>query len=157
MLLGEWVSLAFFFVIIAWLSCLTLWIYKTVNHYKRLVKGSQGADLRNVLERLINSQEKFDEQLKKLDSQVLYLGRQSQFPIQKVGIVRFSPYSNTGGNQSFALALLNMEDTGVVLLSLHNREGTRIYIKPVVKGSSQLELSSEEKRAIDDARRRRIN
>jgi hypothetical protein len=64
------------------------------------------------------------------------------------GLVRFNPFGDTGGNQSFALALLDSEGDGVVILSLHSREGTRIYVKPVKKGKAELKVSDEEERAI---------
>src|SRR3989344_5821662 len=73
--------------------------------------------------------------------------------VQRVGLVRFNPFSETGGDQSFALALLNGKDNGVVLLSLHGREGTRVYVKPVKDGESTYELSKEERQAIEEARK----
>jgi hypothetical protein len=146
----EWFLIVLFFI---WLLGLTYWVYKTVEHYKKLVRGSRGSDLKTVLEHLLSSQGKLAENIKKIESDIQFLGKQSQLAIKKVGLVRFSPYSGTGGNQSFTLALLNEKDTGVILLSLHSREGTRIYIKPVLNGESSLELSKEEKQAVLEAKK----
>ena len=52
---------------------------------------------------------------------------------QRVGLVRFNPFEDTGGNQSFALALLDAEGNGWVLSSLHARTGTRVYAKPITR------------------------
>ncbi|NTV41155.1 MAG: DUF4446 family protein, partial [Candidatus Moranbacteria bacterium] len=72
--------------------------------------------------------------------------------IHKVGIVRFNPFKDIGGDQSFALALLDGKDCGIVISSLHTREGTRIYSKPVIKGiSEKYTLTEEEKNAIKEA------
>ena len=72
-----------------------------------------------------------------------------------MGLVRFNPFPDTGGNQSFALALLDESDDGFVVSSLHSRTGTRIYAKAVVGGKADTSLSTEENEAIDQARARR--
>lgn len=71
--------------------------------------------------------------------------------IQKIGMVRFNPFRDTGGDQSFVLALLDNQDTGFLLTSIHGREGTRVYIKPIAYGASKYQLSDEETRAIKSA------
>lgn len=68
--------------------------------------------------------------------------------IRRVGIVRFNPFRGTGGDQSFVIALLSEEGSGVVLTGLHNRTDTRIYAKPVQQGASRYPLSDEEAEAI---------
>lgn len=68
--------------------------------------------------------------------------------IQHVGVVRFNPFPDTGGNQSFAVAVLNAVGNGVVLSSLHSRAGTRVYLKQVADGRAETALSTEEEEAI---------
>ena len=68
--------------------------------------------------------------------------------IQRVGLVRFNPFEDTGGNQSFALALIDASGTGFVLSSLHTRTGTRVYAKAVSDGRSDGALSEEEAEAL---------
>ncbi|MGB9680719.1 MAG: DUF4446 family protein, partial [Minisyncoccia bacterium] len=80
-----------------------------------------------------------------------YLNEMGVNSIQKIGLIRFNPFADTGGNQSFALALLNNFNNGVVISSLHGREGTRIYAKPVIAGKSKYNLSTEEIKAIEKA------
>ena len=70
---------------------------------------------------------------------------------QRVGLVRFNPFEDTGGNQSFALALLDADGNGWVLSSLHARTGTRIYAKAIHGGRSDGALSEEETTAIKQA------
>jgi hypothetical protein len=65
--------------------------------------------------------------------------------------VRFNPFADTGGDQSFALALLDAKGNGVVVSSLHTRTATRFYAKPVAGGASTLSLSDEEVRALKQA------
>ncbi len=70
---------------------------------------------------------------------------------QRVGLVRFNPFEDTGGNQSFALALLDANGDGLVVSSLHSRAGTRLYAKAVAAGRSETALSDEETRAVTEA------
>jgi len=66
--------------------------------------------------------------------------------VQKLGIVRYNPYNDTGGDQSFAIALLDAKGSGVVISSLHNRSGTRVYSKSVAGGEEDTHPFSEEER-----------
>ncbi|NCU42338.1 MAG: DUF4446 family protein [Candidatus Moranbacteria bacterium] len=79
--------------------------------------------------------------------------------VYKIGLIRFNPFKDVGGNQSFALALLDQEKTGVVISSLYTREGTRIYTKPVYKGDALEDHSftEEEKEAIKKANSKKID
>ena len=72
--------------------------------------------------------------------------------IQKVGLIRFNPFDDAGGNISFAIALLSDHDDGVVISSLHGRGGTRVYSKPIKSGKSEFKLTDEEIQAIKEAK-----
>ena len=71
--------------------------------------------------------------------------------IRHVGLVRFSPFHDTGGDQSFALALLDGSGDGVVITALHSRTDSRLYAKPIEHGTSAYALTPEEKEAMDRA------
>lgn len=71
--------------------------------------------------------------------------------VQRVGVVRFNPFTDAGGDQSFALALLDAEGNGVVISSLHSRTETRVFAKSVANGRSKHALSAEEQEAIESA------
>jgi len=117
--------------------------------FKLLKKANnQPKNLKEALDRLRELQESFE----KLSTELKQLKKESQFFIQKVGIVRFNPFKDVGGNQSFSIALLNSKDDGVVITSLYNREGNRIYGKPIRNGKSPYSLSKEEEKAIEKAR-----
>lgn len=68
--------------------------------------------------------------------------------IQHVGVVRFNPFGDTGGQQSFVLALLDGAANGVVISSLHSRQQTRIFLKSISGGTSESNLSAEETEAL---------
>lgn len=81
------------------------------------------------------------------------LEEEGKLHVQKVGLVRFNPFRELGGDHSFSLAILDGTDSGVILTGLHARDRTRIYMKDVKKGKAVLELSQEEKKALEQARK----
>ncbi len=90
--------------------------------------------------------------IKKLSDWNEKLQKISDISITKVGVVRFNPFKDTGGDQSFAVALLDSNNNGLVISSLYSREGTRIYTKPIEAGKSiGYNLSDEEQQAINKA------
>ena len=77
--------------------------------------------------------------------------RDLQGTFGRLGLVRFNPFEDTGGNQSFALALLDSRGDGFVVSSLHARAGTRVYAKAITNGASEAALSDEETEALRQA------
>lgn len=142
-------------VSIVWLIALSIWLYRTTAHYNRLVKSTGGGNLKFILEKILSNQEDTTGYTRVIQNNVDQLKKDGLGDIKKVGIVRFNPFAETGGDQSFVLCLLDGQDTGFVLLSLHGREGTRTYIKPVRQGKSRYQLSKEELQAIEEAREKR--
>ena len=76
------------------------------------------------------------------------LASQLESAIQRVGVVRYNPFEDTGSNQSFVLAMLDARGDGFVLSSLHSRQATRIFLKPVSGGKADSAVSEEEAEAI---------
>ena len=70
---------------------------------------------------------------------------------QKVGILKYNAFQEMGGKLSFALTLLDGNNTGYIINSMHSREGCYNYIKEIVKGESYVELSEEEAESLDRA------
>lgn len=73
--------------------------------------------------------------------------------IQKSAIVRYNPFKDMGGEQSFTIALLDAKNSGIVISSLFTREGTRVYTKLIIQGESKNQLTEEEKQAIEEAKK----
>lgn len=96
-------------------------------------------------------------QLTTLQHNYQHLSKIAATSLQKTAIVRFNPFKHTGGDQSFALALLDNHDSGFILTSIHSREGTRVYIKPISYGASDHTLSKEEQSALDAAKTTKAN
>jgi len=111
-------------------------------------KKKEPKNLKEVLSELKEIEKSFEIVSKELED----LKREGVFSIKQVGIVRFNPFAEVGGDQSFSVALLDGNDNGVTITSLYTREGNRIYGKPINKGKSTYALSEEEKKAIEKAK-----
>ena len=105
-------------------------------------------NLKEVLVQLKDLAGNFEKISKELEE----LKEESRFWVRKIGIVRFNPFREVGGDQSFSLALLDANDSGIVISSLYSREENRIYGKPIKNGKSEYQLSEEENQAIEKAK-----
>lgn len=89
----------------------------------------------------------------KLSEEFENLKKENQLSIKKIGLVRFNPFKEIGGDQSFSVALLDDNDSGIVITSLYSREGNRVYGKSIKGGQSEYLLSAEEKQAMQIAKK----
>lgn len=92
------------------------------------------------------------EEFGRVSDELEKMKQANKLNVQKVGIIRFNPFSEVGGDQSFSLAFLDANDNGVVITSLYTRKENRVYGKPVKNGGSQYLLSDEEMKAIESAK-----
>jgi Protein of unknown function (DUF4446) len=89
--------------------------------------------------------------VERLAARTAILERDLRQSLGRMGIVRYNPFEETGGNQSFALAVLDGNGDGFVISSLHARAGTRVYAKAVKGGTAESALSDEEAAAVREA------
>ena len=113
-----------------------------------LTRGSDGRSLDAVLDFHLDKVGAVARELDELSARSAVLEAANRRSIQKVGLVRFNPFEDTGGNQSFALALTDAHGNGFVVSSLHSRTGTRIYAKAIADGRADGALSEEEGEAL---------
>ena len=116
-----------------------------------LTRGAGGNDLEAVLDAHLDKVFAVARELDELTARTAVLEAAQKRAFQRVGFVRFNPFEETGGNQSFALALLDAAGDGWVLSSLHARSGTRVYAKAIKGGRADAALSDEESAAIGQA------
>lgn len=154
MLLSSYQNLIFFGLFFLWLGFLSVLFYRLFRHYRNLTRGATKKDLKSVLEKLLKDFSAGEKRVSDLEKEVEKIKKDSFGQIQKIGLVRFNPFAETGGDQSFCLAILDGNNSGLIISSLHSRDNTRIYAKPVREGKSAgYELSNEEKQAIKKAKR----
>lgn len=113
-----------------------------------LYGGKEGADLKeNFLARLLRMEAKHEE----IEPRMARLESVAELSIHKVGFLRYNPFDDTGGDNSFVLALLDRNDNGVLISSLYMRDGMRVYAKKIERGTAPYALSQEEKQALAHA------
>jgi hypothetical protein len=121
----------------------------------QLTGGVDGGDLEAVLGQHLETVHQVGRDLDELTARMAVVESSARHHFARAGLVRFNPFPDTGGNQSFALALMDESEDGVIISSLHSRTGTRIYAKAVGAGKAETSLSAEEQDAIDEARAKR--
>ena len=137
------------------LLVLVLALWRRVSGLDRrlagLTRGGEGRSLEAVLDAHLDRVDGVASDLEDVVARTVVLEAASRKAFSRVGIVRYNPFEETGGNQSFALALLDANGDGWVLSSLHARSGTRVYAKAIARGRSDAALSDEEAAAIRQA------
>lgn len=119
--------------------------------YSSFMRGKDGKNLEesifekfDELDEIVQLTVKNRQDIKKIREDILE-------DFQKVGILRYDAFNEMGGNLSFALTLLDGDNNGFILNSMHSREGCYNYIKEIVKGESYIELSEEESESLQRA------
>jgi len=118
---------------------------------RRLMAITQGSDERSleaILEAHLVRVHQLAREVGDIDARTTVLERDLKRAFSRVGLVRYNPFEDTGGNQSFALALLDEHGDGFVVSSLHTRNLTRVYAKGVSAGKSDVGVSAEESEAL---------
>jgi len=133
------------------LSAGLFWIYRVIN---RLTKDVRGESLIKVLEKILAQAAENTVEISGLKKEILKIRELDRYHVQKIGMVRFNPFRETGGDHSFSIAFLDETDTGVIFTGIHARERTRIYTKAIKNGKGEFELSDEEKKALIKAQRK---
>jgi len=146
------IILIFLIILLAWNILLTSLIVKFKKRNDRFFE----TDKKNVyeyLESVVADNRKFNTRCEKVEQGLDEIAAVIKKGFQKLGIVRYNPFHDTGGDMSFSFALLDLEDNGIVLTSIHGRQADRVYAKPIIKGKSTHNLSAEELEAIKKALR----
>jgi Protein of unknown function (DUF4446) len=139
-------------VLVGLMIILALRLRRAEASYRTLTAGTSAGNLETVLEDHIRQVRQATERVTELDELTHQLKRASRSHIQRLGFLRFNPFRDSGGDQSFALALADQDGNGVVLSGLHGRDGTRVYAKPLAAWRSVYPLTDEEQQAIDSAK-----
>ncbi|MCJ7619845.1 MAG: DUF4446 family protein [Anaerolineae bacterium] len=134
-----------------WLAVLQRRVGELRGRYAALLTGTSGEDLGELLTMYVEQTRLTASTTEQLTTSSDRMEIKLRRSLQRLGLVRFNAFEGLGGEQSFAVALLDDEGGGVVLSSLHGRGESRLYAKPVEKWDSTYALSVEEKEAIGRA------
>lgn len=127
-------------------------ISKLNKRYKTFMKKlGNGKNIEEDIENYMHRVNRVEKQNEEITEDIKSLDADLSKCIQKIGMVRYSAFKDTGSDLSFTLALLDENNTGVVLNGIYSREMSNIYAKPVENGKSSYTLSEEEEKAIGKA------
>ncbi len=126
-------------------------IRKIKNKYRRFMTGKSAKSLENEIAGLFEDNKfiKTSIDKNKKDISILYKNMESAF--QKIGIIKYDAFNQMGGKLSFCLALLDEDNNGFILNSVHSAEGCYSYTKEIINGNSSISLGEEEKQALEKA------
>ena len=122
------------------------------KRYKIITAGADGVDIQQILTEYAKQLNQTNEDHKKIQGDVARLGLAAKHALTKVAVVRFNAFHDDSAELSYCIALLDEENSGVIISSLNGRDFSRSYVKPIVKGeSSKYKLTDEEKKALQQA------
>ena len=149
-------------IVIAAFSCVMAFVslictFKTKRRYEKLaLKLGNGKDITEILKKYIDQ---VNELEKKDDEIIEYcnkLNNESMKSIKKIGLCKYDAFGNTKNKLSFALAMLNKENSGIIFSSIYGTDFSNIYVKKVENGKTKGNLSQEETQALEEAMRNSV-
>lgn len=145
-----WIGMA---ALSIWLVSLTFFFWKLSSHYNSLAKGVNKNNLQAILDSLLKDITVAKKDVAFLKDTCDRINQEGKFHIQKIGLHRFNPFKDTGGDQSFILTIVDGNDTGVIISGLYSRSGTRWYAKRIEYGKAvDHQLSDEELLTLREAK-----
>jgi len=152
MVFNERLIIGLLVLVILGFCALTYIVWKLQVHYNRLTRGASSVTLGQALDVILNELKLLKNRQTGKETTIHRIETDDRKHIQRIGVVRFNPFSDTGGAQSFTMAILDGNHDGVVMTSLYGRMGNRWYVKQIQRGKgSAIELSKEEESAIRQA------
>ena len=143
-------------VVVLFILCIVLFVkfsgQKKKYDYFMGANRRPSANLEMKIQDYYETSKRIEEKYSKLLDMVTDMDKTDKTKIQKVGLIRYNPFDEMGGNLCFALALLDGHDNGVVLNGIHSRTGSFTYAKPIEMGVSTSMLSEEEIQAVEMAK-----
>lgn len=142
------------FFLAIWTAILTFLLIRSNNKWQKIIRDGKKINIVEVLENINARQINLANNLTKIGNELSLLKSSSNSFFQKFSVARFNPFENTGGDQSFIIALLNGQNDGFIISSLHSRSGTRVYAKQVSQGKAAThQFSKEEKEIVEKTAR----
>ena len=121
------------------------------KRYRKMMAGVDGANLERMLMGHIDEVKKVVEKNEQIDAENRRIDALLQTAITRVGVVRFRAFDDMGSDLSYAVAMLDSHNNGVILSSIFGREDSRSYVKPIENGNSSYTMTEEEEKALNDA------
>lgn len=142
-------TIILFYVISVIVIIILLWILMIEIRLKKIFAGTKARNLEEMIVLIGKKINQIESSQEKIDSHLMTVDNKLSKSIRNIETLRFNPFVDAGGNQSFAISFMNDEGNGVVMSSLYARDRMSIFAKPIVNGKSEFELSSEEKEVLE--------
>lgn len=120
--------------------------------YSALMSGKKGADLEKIIRIRFKEMDQVKANAKRVTKEHKDIKKHLSSCFSKYGLVKYDAFNEMAGKLSFVIALLNDDNTGIILNAMHSREGCFTYAKEIIKGESYIPLSEEEKEALERAK-----
>ncbi len=151
---GILIYVSLILLLVAFIIIIVLFVRQNalLKKYRSFMRGRGGKSIEEVLKRRIDEIDKLKENDAYISKRLKALEQSVTQSYKKCGVVKYDAFKEMGGKLSFAYALLNDENSGYIINSIHSREGCYTYIKEIIKGESFIPLSEEENEAFEIAR-----
>lgn len=121
------------------------------KQYKKLMRGADGKNIEEIVFAQTKTVEEAQDKIALFNSRLSELDKYTQQSVQKVELIRFNAFQDVGGDLSFAVALLNAKNDGIVISSIYGRDDARTYAKTIKNGQPLYPLSKEEEKVLEMA------
>lgn len=122
------------------------------RNYKTFMQGEDGKSLEKSIIKKFKEVDELNKENKSLLKDLEETKDVLQHAFQKVGLVKYDAFKEMGGKLSFSLCLLDNKENGILMTSMHTREGCYTYVKEIIKGESYVILAEEERQALEQAK-----
>jgi len=152
LLIAMFVSAVLTVILLTTTIILLVKVRTLTKKYKAFMKGSDGVTLESTILTRFKEIDMLKEESKYTTEKLNVLCETLIGAYQKIGIVKYDAFNEMGGRLSFSLCLLDDENNGFILTSMHTREGCYTYVKEIIKGEAFVVLAGEERRALEEAK-----
>ena len=125
-----------------------VWIAMMESRLRKFFAGKKAESLESLMVDICEKVENLKKTQEEINGHLVVVDKRLDKSIRNIETVRFNPFLDAGSNQSFAMSFLNDEGNGVVISSLYARDRMSIFAKPIVKGKSEFELTTEEQEVL---------
>lgn len=145
--------------VVLFLLFIIIYLLVSINNINsrqsNLMRGANGASLEEIITKNVEDIKNIKENLSDTEKEIREINEKLQKAFAKFSAMRFSAFDNVGGDQSFALALLDANDNGIIISSLKGRDGANVYLKTIENGNADVSLMSEETTVLKEAKKGR--
>lgn len=152
-------SMSILWGIVVFLFFIVIYLLVSLNNIKsrqtNMMRGASGASLEEIITKNVDDIKSIKENIANIEGDIREVNVKLKKAFAKYSAMKFSAFDDVGGDQSFALAILDADDNGIIISSLKGRDGANVYLKTVENGNADISLMSEEITVLKEAKKGR--